>query len=75
MPETKGRTIREAIAVALEGLPGNLGEWVLSQPERTAMRAYVIEWIQDYAKVRGVILDPKVDIEPELRAVIAELKR
>ncbi len=68
----KGRTIREAIAIALEGLPGHVHEWAnATGEERKAMRIHVIAWLQEYARIRGVILDPKLDIEPELDAVVA----
>lgn len=72
----KARTIRDAIAVALEGLPGQKTNWAFAgKDEKVALRSYIIDWVQDYAKRRGVILDPAIDIVPELDRVIAELKR
>lgn len=67
----RGRTIREAICVALEGLPGDPAEWIVM--DRKSLRAHVIEWVHSYAKRRGVILSDS-DIDSELRDVIAELK-
>jgi hypothetical protein len=72
--ELKGRTIRQAIAVALEGLNGDLYEWVVLAQQRNAMRKHVILWVADYAQNRGVILGTK-DITDELDKVITELRR
>ncbi len=68
-----GRTIREAIAIALEGLNGELLEWVVLAKQRDAMRKHVRRWVHDYARNRGVILSDK-DINDELERIIAELK-
>lgn len=69
----RGRTIREAIGVALEGLSGDLFEWVVLAKQRDAMREHVIHWVHDYARSRGVLLSDS-DITSELDVVIAELK-
>lgn len=69
----RGRTIREAIAVALEGLPGTLDSWLFDRDAKT-IRAHVVEWVLEYGFHRGVILDAKQDIEPEIRKVIEELR-
>jgi hypothetical protein len=67
-----GRTIREAIAIALEALPGSAAEWVAL--DRKSLRAHVFEWVHAYAKQRGVVLEDS-DIESELREVINEIRR
>lgn len=71
--EVGGRTIREAIAIALEGLSGDLLEYVVFAKQRAAMREHVIRYVHDYARNRGVILTDK-DIITELDLVVAELK-
>lgn len=68
-----GRTIREAIAVALEGLSGDMFVWVVLAKQRDALRAHVVKWVHEYAQNRGVILSD-ADIESELAQVIAELR-
>lgn len=68
-----GRTIRDAIAIALEGLNGDLLEWVVLAKQRAALRDHVKLWVHDYARHRGVILSDR-DIVDELDAVIAELR-
>lgn len=73
MGEIGGRTIRQAIAIALEGLTGELLEWVVLAKQRDAMRKHVVRFVHDYARNRGVILSDK-DITDELAVVIAELK-
>lgn len=68
-----GRTLREAIAVALEVVPAEelaAGDRL----SREALRSFLIGWIKDYAYVRGVIFDD-ADFETEINAVIAELRR
>lgn len=75
MPLTKVRTIREAIVVALEGLPGPATDWVSSSDALKAMRQHVIEFIAEYAEVRGVVLDERKDIIPELDVVVDELRQ
>lgn len=69
----RGRTIREAVGVALEGLSGDLLEWVVLAKQRDAMRAHVIRFVHDYARSHGVLLSDS-DITSELDLVIAELK-
>lgn len=68
-----GRTIREAIAVALEGLSGDLFVWVVLTKQRDVLREHVIRWVHEYAKNRSVILTDE-DIESELARIIAELR-
>lgn len=69
----RGRTIRDAIAIALEGLSGDLLEWVCLAKQRDTMRKHVLRFVHDYARNRGVILTDK-DIKDELERVIAELR-
>jgi hypothetical protein len=64
-----GRTIREALRIALEGLPSkdidiNIGARAL----RDHLRAFII----DYGKTRGVIFSNH-DVDDELRAVVTEV--
>jgi hypothetical protein len=68
-----GRTIREAIGVALEGLSGDVLEYVVFAKQRDAMRHHVLRFVHEYARNRGVILTDK-DITDELACVVAELK-
>jgi hypothetical protein len=72
-PPDRGRTIREAVTIALEVLPGSLPEFVAFAAQRDAMRAHVLRWCHEYAATRGVILSDQ-DITTELDAVIVELK-
>ena len=67
----RGRTIREAIEVCLEGLPGDLREWSSSAERRGAMRAHVLRWVHEYARVRGVVLSDS-DILSELQVMELE---
>jgi hypothetical protein len=74
MPQ-RVQTIREALAVALEGLPGASDVWILSgAKEQTAMRHHLIKFIEDFGINRGVILDVEKDIVPEINKIIAELR-
>lgn len=68
-----GRTIREAIAIALEGINGDILEWIVFAKSRAALRDHVKLWVHDYARHRGVILSDR-DITDELDLVIAELR-
>lgn len=68
-----GRTIREAIAVALEAVPGDLHEWCVLAKQRDALRRHVVAWVHDYARNRGVILSDR-DITDELDRIVAELR-
>jgi len=67
-----GRTLREALAVALEAVPSaelaSGDKW-----SRAALREHLLRWIKEYALNRGVIFED-ADIELELGAVIAELR-
>ena len=73
MGERKVQTIREAIAVALEGLSGDLHEWVCLAQQRNALRKHVKLFVHEFAQRRGVILEDK-DITDELDAIVAALK-
>lgn len=66
----RGRTIREAVRVALEGLPGRADEW--ADLARDAMRDHVLGWVLDYAARRGILLTTE-DVDTELNVVIEEL--
>jgi hypothetical protein len=67
-----GKTIRQAIAIALEGLNGDLLEWVVLT-QKKALRSHIKSWVHDYARSRGVILSDS-DIESELKEIISELR-
>lgn len=67
-------TIREAVAIALEAVPGTPEEWLSTSADRKALRDHVRAWVHDYAKARGVILSNR-DIDSEFNIVIAELRR
>jgi ribosomal protein S15P/S13E len=68
-----GKTIRQAIAIALEGLNGDLLEWVVLTQQKKALRSHIKSWVHDYARSRGVILSDS-DIESELKEIISELR-
>jgi hypothetical protein len=68
-----GRTLREAIAIALEAVPSV--EFASGdEKERRALREFLVRWIKDYARVRGIIFED-LDFELELREAIATLRR
>ena len=72
-----GRTIREAIALAVEGLEGRVGDWLgrdVIDRRHTAASNYITGWVHGYAKARGVILED-ADIAAELERVIEDLRR
>lgn len=67
-----GRTLRDAIAVALEVVPGPelaAGD----ERSRAALHHHLLTWIKEYAFNRGVIFDDD-DLEQDLADVIAELR-
>jgi hypothetical protein len=66
-----GRTIREAVALAIEGLSGSPIDWVVEDPDE--LRHHVMRWVADYAKHRGVLLEPN-DIATELHAIVEQIK-
>lgn len=73
-PETKeqerGRTVRQAIAIAIEGLNGEPITWAVE--EMFTLREYVLRWVHEYARNRNVILTD-ADIEEELAAIVAAI--
>lgn len=71
--DDRGRTLQDAIKIAFEGIPGAATGWVMEAETVKAVRSHVVAWIEDYARNRGVILDTKLDIEPELDDAIAKL--
>lgn len=70
----RGLTIREAVKLALEAVPGDPREWTMAEIRRSALRSHVLSWVSDYARHRGVLLTPD-DITGELEAVLAQLAR
>jgi hypothetical protein len=68
-----GRTIREAILIALEGIAGRTTEWLGDDGQHAALRNHVLGWVHSYAEHRGVILADS-DVAGELDAVISELR-
>lgn len=69
-----GISIRDAVLIALEGLPGAPAEWVALPKQRDAMRHHVLAFVHEFAHKRGVILED-VDVLGELDAVVAELTK
>ena len=68
------RTIREAVAIALEGVNvGDLAMFVNLAQQRDAIREHVVRWVTEYGLNRGVALE-RAEIEAELAAIIAELR-
>lgn len=66
-----GRTLREAIAVALEAVPSvELAEG--NELSRRALRDFLLGWIKEYAYNRGVIFDDD-DLETDLRIMLIRL--
>lgn len=72
-PSPRGRTIREAIAIALEAVSGRPSEWLAAKPQLEALIEHVTRWVHDYARHRDVILTDD-DITSELTAVLADLR-
>ncbi len=68
-----GRTIREAVMLALEALAGRPDEWISDDQRIAALRAHVFTWVRSYAEHRGVILSD-ADIGEDLDHVIATLR-
>lgn len=66
----RGRTVREAMAVALEGLAD---PHEIAIVDAVAMREYLRDWIKGYAKFRGVIIDNQ-DVDDEIVDIIAMLR-
>jgi hypothetical protein len=62
--------IREALAVALEGLPEDASELASDRD----VRRYLREFFKEFALRRGVIIED-ADCADEIRALIAELRR
>lgn len=69
----RGRTVRDAILIALEAVSGRPVEWIVDDQQRLALRNHVMAWVHSYAEHRGVILDD-FDVVGELDAVIAQLR-
>jgi hypothetical protein len=70
---SKRTAIRHAIGIALEGLSGELLEWVVLAKQKDAMRKHVIRFVFDYALTHGLTLTAE-DITAELDAIVRELK-
>lgn len=64
-------SVRDAIVIALEALPGDLETWMTSPAHRAALRAHVRAWVHDFAHARGVVLND-ADIDGVLDEMIAE---
>lgn len=71
MTKVQALTIRAAVALAIEGLPGSPRYNVTAN--RRTVRAHVVKWVHDYARRRGVILDDS-DIISELESIVRELR-
>lgn len=69
-----GRTMHEALRLALEMWPGRLREWVVVNAHVEAMHDYLVSWINDYAKARGVLFDHQ-ELEREVDQFIIVIKR
>lgn len=70
----RGRTIREAILLALEATTPTAGALHPDQQvELTAVRYHVMGWVHSYAESRGVILADR-DITGELDQVLGNLR-
>lgn len=67
-----GRTLRDAIAVALEVVP-SVELAAGSERSHRVLHDFLLGWVKDYAFNRGVIFDDK-DLETDIRIVIAELR-
>lgn len=67
-----GRTIREAVDVACEGLNGDLVEWVAF--DLAELREHITRWVLEYASNRGVVLDVEKDIKPEIDDMVRRVK-
>lgn len=67
----KGRTIKDAIAIALEALPPDV-----ARMERgvETLRSHLMLWMKDYARVRNVILTD-ADIGDDVTAAIETIRK
>lgn len=70
-----GRTIRNAIIIALEAVAGDPQSSLamIAQGGAPHLHSHVLRWVHDYARHRGVILDDH-DITGELMSIIAALR-
>lgn len=65
-------TVKQAVVLALEGISGDLNEWVSNDKQRLALRGYLVHWVTDWAKHRGVSFD-EADVSAEIDTVITNL--
>lgn len=68
----RGMTVEQAIAIALEGISGDLNEWVSDDKRQAALRGYLVDWVTDWAAHRGVSFQ-EADVIAEIDTVIANL--
>lgn len=67
-----GRTLRDAIAVALEVVP-SVELAAGSERSHRVLHDFLLGWLKEYAFNRGVIFEDE-DLEQEIVGVIAELR-
>lgn len=66
-----GRSIREVLLIAIEGLPGDPYLW--ARTDIKSLREHLKTYVYEYAKNRGVILADR-DIKPDLTSIIEDLR-
>jgi hypothetical protein len=64
----RGRSLREAISIALELV--NVDEFLSDDKRREALREHVLRWVHSYAENRGVIFTDE-ELLAELESLIA----
>lgn len=67
-----GRTLRDAIAVALEAVP-TVELAAGDEMQRAALHDFLLGWVKDYAYNRGVIFED-ADLATDLALVVGELR-
>jgi hypothetical protein len=67
-----GMTLKQAIELALEGLPGNFEDLMDASDGRRTVVDHVLGWIKDYAVHRGLVLESK-DVIGDVRDAITDL--
>lgn len=72
-PPSDPKSVSDAIAVALEALPGSIDSNLIDM-KNVVVRTHVIEFVKEFARARGVIFDDK-DIADEIEERLRELKR
>lgn len=72
MSEKDPKSVRDALSIALEALPGSI-EYNLLEMKTDVVRKHIVDFIKGFALARGVIFEDK-DIIDEINLHLSELK-